>query len=86
LADTEIVFGVRELTCHTDSDSDNKSGNSSGGESCGAQAKDQKHKDHSQKHGNVLVIHFFSVLCTRNIVYLLNRFLFLYLVSKDIKS
>jgi len=49
LADTEIVFGFRELTCHTDSD--NKSGNSSGGESSGAQAKDQKHKDHSQKHG-----------------------------------
>lgn len=47
-----MYFGVRELAGHTDSDREIKSDNSSDGENCDAQVKDQKHKDHSQRHGN----------------------------------
>ncbi|CAJ1972098.1 unnamed protein product [Sphenostylis stenocarpa] len=52
LAAVEIVFGVRESPSHTDSDSESKSNNCSDGGSCGAEAIDQKHEDHSQRHVN----------------------------------
>jgi len=75
LAATEIVFGVRELASHTDSDSESKSGNSSDGDSCGAQPKDQKLKEQSQRHGNLFSHSCFSLFCTWNIVYSLDMLL-----------
>jgi len=62
-AANKIVFGDRELSSHTDSDSENKSNKCSDSESCGAEVNDQNHEDHSQRHGNSFAIHFFS-LCT----------------------
>ena len=61
MAATEIVFGVRELTTHTDSDSESKN---SDGENCGAQLKDQRHKEQSQGYGNFYSDSCFSLLCT----------------------
>lgn len=68
-----MVF--RELASHTNSDSGSRSDNNSDGKSGAAQAKDKKHKGHSQRHGNFLSHSFFSLLCLCNVVYLVNYFL-----------
>ena len=52
-----------------------KEDNNSDGKSGAAQAKDKKHKGHSQRHGNFLSHSFFSLLCLCNVVYLVNYFL-----------
>lgn len=58
---TEILLcGVRESGSLIGSDSESKSGNSFDSKSLDAQGKDQKHRDHSQKNGNLIFFKSFN--------------------------